>query len=68
MIFSNPNDISRCIEIIGKELLKNNVNVNEEVLNKITLDIMNISYSKGADYLIRLFKAIFKCMLKKGFI
>ena len=50
MIFSNPNDISRCTEIVRKELLKNNVNVNEKVLNKITLDIMNISYSKGAGY------------------
>jgi len=50
VIFSDENDILRCTEIVKDELTKKNINVDEVVMNKITLDIMNISYSKGGDY------------------
>lgn len=50
MLFANQKDILRCTEIVRKELLKNNVNFNDGILNKITIDVMNISYSKGGDY------------------
>jgi hypothetical protein len=50
MIFADQKDILRCTEIIRDELNKKNINVDEKILNKITVDIMNISYSKGGDY------------------
>ena len=50
MIFSNVNDINRCKEIVKKEFIRRNIGVNDDILNKITEDIMNISYSKGGGY------------------
>ena len=50
MIFADQKDILRCTKIIRDELNKKNINVDEKILNKITVDIMNISYSKGGDY------------------
>ncbi|SHL52432.1 hypothetical protein SAMN02745136_05074 [Anaerocolumna jejuensis DSM 15929] len=68
MVFADSKDIRNCTEIVKKELLKNNVNVNDDILNKITLDVMNIFYSKAEIILIRLYKALLRHMLKKGFI
>ncbi|MGB8454719.1 MAG: hypothetical protein WCD89_20615 [Anaerocolumna sp.] len=65
MIYANSNDIIRCTEIVRKELLKNNVNVNEEVLNKITLDVMNISYSKGGDYSDKIIQSFAETYVEK---
>ncbi len=65
MVFSNPDDINRCTEIVSKELLKNNVNVNEEVLNEITLDVMNISYSKGGDYSVKIIQSFAETYVEK---
>lgn len=50
MLFANQNDILRCYEIIKKELLKNNINVCDDILNKLVFDVMEITYSKGGDY------------------
>ncbi|SHO43810.1 hypothetical protein [Anaerocolumna xylanovorans] len=66
MIFSDSNDISRCTEIVRKELLKNNVNVSDEILNKITLAVMNISYSKGGDYSDKIIQSFAKTYVEEG--
>lgn len=67
MIFSNQNDIMRCTEIVRKELLKYNVDVNDETLNKITVDIMNISYSKGGDYSNMIIQSFAETYVEEGF-
>lgn len=48
--YASENDITRCIEIVRKELSKKNVIVNDNVLKEITEAIMGISYAKGGDY------------------
>lgn len=50
MLFLDDSDYKRCTEIVKKELLKRNVNVSKEMLNKITKDVMNITYAKGGSY------------------
>lgn len=67
MIFSDSNDINRCEGIVKKELLKNSVDVNKETLNKITLDIMNISYSKGGDYSDEVIQSFAETYVEEGF-
>ncbi|MEG0899240.1 MAG: hypothetical protein RSF40_05960 [Oscillospiraceae bacterium] len=53
--------------IVEEELVKNNVNVNDETLNKITLDIMNISYSKGGDYSDNIIQSFAETYVEEGF-
>lgn len=36
--------------MVRKELSKRNVCVRDDVLDKITEDVMNIAYAKGGDY------------------
>ncbi|MEG0979909.1 MAG: hypothetical protein RSE39_07755 [Oscillospiraceae bacterium] len=67
MIFSDDSDIKRCTKIVEEELVKNNVNVNDETLNKITLDIMNISYSKGGDYSDNIIQSFAETYVEEGF-
>lgn len=67
MIFSDKNDVSRCIEIVRKKLAERNVSVNEEVLKKITEDIMNISYSKGGDYSDGIIRSFAEVYIKERF-
>ncbi|MCX4354177.1 MAG: hypothetical protein OSJ60_21560 [Lachnospiraceae bacterium] len=43
-------DIIRCIEVVRKILIEKEINVSEDVLEKMTKDIMSISYSTGGDY------------------
>lgn len=50
MLFSNDSDYKRCTEIVRKELSKRNVSVSNDTLDKITEDVMNISYAKGGSY------------------
>lgn len=50
MIYAKLEDIDRCIIIVKHELNKRNIIVSENVLKEMTIDIMNISYSKGGDY------------------
>ncbi len=67
MIFSDSNDINRCEGIVKKELLKNSVDVNNETLNKITLEIMNISYSKGGGYTDEVIQSFAETYIEEGF-
>mgnify|MGYP001119264671 FL=1 len=50
MLFSQGDDFSRCFEIVKKELQGKNIVVKDNILKRITEDIMNISYAKGGDY------------------
>lgn len=62
MVYADSNDIERCKKIIKDELLKKNKNLNNISLDKITIEIMNISYSKGGDYsedIIRSFAMVY---------
>lgn len=67
MAFIDSNDIRDCTEIVRKELLKINVNVNDEILNMITKDVMNISYSKGGDSFEKIIKSFAETYIKEGF-
>ena len=67
MVFADSKDIRNCTEIVKKELLKNNVNVNDDILNKITLDVMNISYSKGGDYSDKIIQSFAETYVEEGF-
>ena len=62
MVYANSNDIERCKKIIKEELLKKNKILNHASLDEITIEIMNISYSKGGDYseeIIRSFATVY---------
>ena len=50
MLFSNANDYKMCTEIVRKELSQRNICVSHDVLDKITEDVMNITYAKGGNY------------------
>ncbi len=67
MVFADVEDIRNCTEVVRKELLKHNVTVNDEILNKITLDVMNISYSKGGDYSDKIIQSFAETYVEKGF-
>ena len=40
----NDKDIRRCMAIVRNEIIKKNIRVTDNILEKITKDIMNISY------------------------
>ena len=46
MLFSNANDYKMCTEIVRKELSQRNICVSDDVLDKITEDVMNIHMQK----------------------
>jgi len=50
MLFANQNDIIRCTELVRKEFNKRDLFVDDVILNKTAVDIMNISYAKGGGY------------------
>ena len=43
MLFSSANDYKRCKEIVRKKLSQRNICVSDDVLDKITEDVMNIT-------------------------
>ena len=62
MVYADSNDIERCKIIIKEELLKKNKILSHTSLDEITIEIMNISYSKGGDYseeIIRSFATVY---------
>ncbi|MBO5094752.1 MAG: hypothetical protein J6C33_10405 [Lachnospiraceae bacterium] len=67
MIFSNTEDVSRCVIIVRNELIKRNISVNDNILKKMTKDIMNISYSKGGDYSDEIVQSFVKTYVEEGF-
>ena len=50
MEYKDIDIIKRCKNVIEEELLKNNKILDDTSLDKVTTEIMNISYSKGGDY------------------
>jgi hypothetical protein len=51
MLDATEKDIIRCQSIVVKQIEKRNLNIKEINIRKITIDIMNITYSKGGSYL-----------------
>ena len=68
MLFSSANDYKRCTEIVRKELSQRNICVSDDVLDKITEDVMNITYAKGGSYSYDIVQCFAKHMWKKSFI
>jgi hypothetical protein len=66
MIYADDEDIKRCFKIINNELKKQNVVLNEELIKKITIDVMNISYSKGGDYSNDVIKSFAEVYIEDG--
>ena len=50
MVYETSNDMDRCKKIVKEELIKKNKDLKTISLEEVTIDIMNISYSKGGDY------------------
>lgn len=48
--YADYNDLKRCTEIVREELRNRDIIVNDDILKKITVDIMGISYAKGGGY------------------
>ena len=67
MIFAKREDVDRCAEIVRAELEKRDGKINNDILNKITEDIMNISYSKGGDYSDTIIQRYAETYIEKGF-
>lgn len=67
MLYASDDDIVRCTEIVKKELMKKNVDFNDDILKKITLDIMGISYSKGGDYSDSIIHSYAKIYIEEDF-
>ena len=67
MIYAELEDIDRCIIIVKHELNKRNIIVSENVLKEMTIDIMNISYSKGGDYSNEIVKSFARTYVEEGF-
>ncbi len=67
MLFADQNDIVRCTEIVLKELTMNNINVSDDVLNRIVFDVMEISYSKGGDYSDFVIQSFTETYIEEGF-
>lgn len=67
MIFADTKDIFRCSKIIKNEFAKTELNLDDVVLNKITVEIMNISYSHGGDYTDGVIQSFAETYIEKGF-
>ncbi|GFI18156.1 hypothetical protein IMSAGC009_03328 [Lachnospiraceae bacterium] len=67
MIYAKLEDIDRCIIIVKHELNKRNIIVSENVLKEMTIDIMNISYSKGGDYSNEIVQSFARTYVEEGF-
>ena len=63
----NDRDVRRCMAIVRNELIKKNIRVTDNILEKITKDIMNISYSKGGDYSDTINQRYAETYIEKGF-
>lgn len=62
---TNADDFRRCCEIVKKELYKRDVVINENILEKITEDIMNVSISKGGDFADKTIQSIAEVYIAK---
>ena len=50
MIYENTGDFERCIDVVKLKLNARNIVVSDNILQKITMDVMSISYAKGGGY------------------
>lgn len=66
MIFAKREDVDRCAEIVRAELEKRDGKINNDILNKITEDIMNISYAKGGDFSEKIFRRFVETYVENG--
>ncbi|MCX4342083.1 MAG: hypothetical protein OSJ72_20990 [Lachnospiraceae bacterium] len=66
MLFSSRDDFRRCTEIVRKELYSKNIVVKDEILKKITEDVMNFSYSKGGDYSSKILRSFAEVYIEHG--
>ena len=60
-------DINRCIEVVRKILIEKEINVSEDVLEKMTKDIMNISDAKGGDYSSKIIQSYAETYIESKF-
>jgi len=67
MLYAQEKDIERCMKIVESELAKGNVVVDGKTLKEITIDIMNISYSKGGGYSNDIIKSFAETYVEEGF-
>ena len=67
MLYANENDIMRCTQVIQKILEKNNLFFNEALAEKIAIDVMRISLSKGGDYSEKVIRAFAEVYISKKF-
>jgi len=67
MLYANQKDIERCKIIVIDELSKQNIKLEDDVVDKITVDIMNISYSKGGDYSNKIIRRFAEVYINRGF-
>lgn len=67
MQFVQEGDVERCMGIVKELLTKENVSVDYNTLKEITVDIMNISYSKGGDYSDKIISSYAETYIEHGF-
>ena len=66
MTYIDSSNIKNCSDIIYELLKENNIIVDRDVLNKITIDIMNISYAKGGSYSEKIIKCFAQVYIEDG--
>ena len=66
MVFAKREDVDRCVAIVRVELEKRDGKINNDILNKITEDIMDIAYSKGGDYSEKIFRKFVETYVENG--
>lgn len=62
--YATEEDVARCMAIVKVEFDDNNINIDNDALQKITLSVMGISYSKGGDYSNDIIKSMTKIYIK----
>lgn len=66
MVFAES-DIKRCMGIVLKLLKDKNNDINDAVLRRIAIDILNISYSKGGSYTEEVINSFAQTYVEKDF-
>ena len=66
MTYIDDRAIKKCSNIIYELLKEKNIIVDIGILNKITMDIMSISYAKGGSYSEKTIKCFAKIYIEEG--
>lgn len=48
--YATSNDIARCKRVIERQLRKHSIVVDSKELDKLTIEIMDLAYTKGGSY------------------